>query len=339
MSNGPTRATTPAATGSSDETRFLPGYEPIHSPRWNYQRNIDTHYYRMSQLSFGSLLVAYLLGYITYAFAYFITTQPSPQSPIFLHDFLTHESLHFWQRIITSATFTTYTALLYTNFHTNLVYLSLDLKHAYWDFVIALSTGLFFGLSMLFPLTQLFWLSVLGLFSIYRLTTALNDYSEQVCRRVAKKAKWTIPGPSPLENKWTREMLRLVRPILRDELQETKDRILESWSKPFQKSSLYAMILLFVVPLAIFLLELSEFGPSELHQDFEKTLFAIHFVATTLVMLYLFWLLRRTGADLPGELDIKDGILDHRLIKALNKATKQVKAIPQYKRPGFRPPS
>ncbi len=321
--------------------QFLNGFATIHSPRWNYHRNIETLYYRMSELSFGSLLVAYLLGFITFAAALFLPPQQGDYPLLLAQSVTTHNFLLFYQQILTSAIFSCFTALLYISFHQSLVYLSLDLKDAAKDFILSLSTGLLFGLSMLFPLTIMFCISLLTFLALVRKVAALKHYGEHVCVEVASRAGWHIPGSSPIGKKIRREIVKWVMPIVMAELRATPDPVVSSWGRGFTPFTFIATTLIMTISLLLFVLEWANDSVTILFSEAMDMLVNVNVVLTTVVAIYLFSLLMRAGGNLASEQQIRKGVLDEKLIRVLEQVQKRLEETPDYKRPGFerRPPA
>jgi len=118
-------------------------------PSKAYEEAFGSPVYRLSELMFGSLLAAYVLGFIGFAAAY---SKPSV-APV------SGELAIAWQLILfrapfllISITYAYVTAGFYVYYHAGIMTMPhMPLERIRLDFAVALSQAMFFGVSMLHP--------------------------------------------------------------------------------------------------------------------------------------------------------------------------------------------
>ncbi len=136
--------------------------------------------YRLSELMFGSLLAAYVLGFVGFASAFVghvstsveaAAASPSPISPLL--DLLNPETLNF---LLISVAFSYLTASLYISYNVSILTMPhLPLYRLSWDFLIALLQAILFGFAMLYPVLLPVTLSSLLL--VARVRQVLENYA------------------------------------------------------------------------------------------------------------------------------------------------------------------
>jgi hypothetical protein len=146
----------------------------IGKPSENYKKNILTFAYRLSELVFGSLLAAYLLGFVSACFTiiqvgrtskyYYLQNFVSlmrgePQvapTTIELQSVDIDPLIVCLQYLLNSISFSVLTAFFYFTFQQTVLHIETDFRKSYFDFIWACLVGIFFGFTMLFPFTSLF---------------------------------------------------------------------------------------------------------------------------------------------------------------------------------------
>lgn len=112
------------------------------NPAQSYNEAKGDLVYRLSELMFGSLLAAYVLGFVGF------TAYLNPSS---LNLLLVLPQLVTY--LFISTTFAYLTAATYLSYHSDILTLpTMPLNRMRYDFIIAVLQGILFGLSMLFPL-------------------------------------------------------------------------------------------------------------------------------------------------------------------------------------------
>lgn len=151
-------------------------------PASAYLQAIASPVYRLSELMFGSLLASYVLGFIGFAAAY---STPAV-SPLSAGNFFSLEELYLLRDqalvrapfFFISITFAYVTAGLYVAYHAGILTMPhMPLERLSFDFALALSQALLFGISMLYPMAFPFWLGVTLLFAALR---QLQEHRELV---------------------------------------------------------------------------------------------------------------------------------------------------------------
>jgi hypothetical protein len=149
--------------------------------------------------------------------------------------------------------FSAYTALLYVNFHQSILYLSLDQRKSSLDFLLAILIGICFGLSMIFPLSSMFWVACLAVGVLLRKRALLTDFGKHVGRRIAEQAGIVVErgsGPGDEEAAWSRELKPIVQE-LRKLLPTSGHPVVKSWG-PVSGFVWFAVALMGAIPLGLF---------------------------------------------------------------------------------------
>jgi len=158
----------------SDESTTKPSELP--PPSLAYRQAIASPIYRLSELMFGSLLASYVLGFLTFAAAYSGAGS----------DFFPGETLQKWGQVFPfldqipqilirspfffiSITYAYVTAGMYVTYHAGILTMHhMPFEHLRYDFALALSQALIFGISMLHPMAFPFWLGITLLLATFR---------------------------------------------------------------------------------------------------------------------------------------------------------------------------
>jgi hypothetical protein len=141
--------------GDPDEGEFIPGTN-IHFPSSAYRSACDSYPYRISELIFGSLLAAYILGFVSFG----------------IHSDL----IGIFQSLFISGTFCYLTAAYYLTYHNSILTMPhLPSEGLRFDFGIAILQAVLFGFSMIFP--NAFFLMVAASISVifWRQTKAYDQ--------------------------------------------------------------------------------------------------------------------------------------------------------------------
>ncbi|HEV7738085.1 MAG TPA: hypothetical protein VGO47_12020, partial [Chlamydiales bacterium] len=340
---------------------FLADFPSIHSPSYNRDTNRTTFAYRLSELVFGSLLASYVLGFIAFASVYLQPAtkfQVTPRNPNELmskilgleklkditallsfetvdqsiHINLMLQTVFSWnivllfQQLFISLLFSAYTALLYVNFHQSILYLSTDHRKSSVDFMLAIAIGISFGLSMIFPLSTIFWLGLLTVGVFRRRRILLLEYSDYVAFKITEEAHIKLDsGSTPGDEKATRE--RVVGPIrkeVEEALRSSSHDVVKSWVSAARKVwwAVGFMIVIPLIPLALEIWSILSnlFSGKDLtgaveypSQEWLKTLVSVN---TLFCFAASAFLLRRqydATRDMPLQEERGDAILDEEL--------------------------
>jgi hypothetical protein len=176
----------------------------IQPPSEAYQQAILSPVYRLSELMFGSLLAAYVLGFIGFAAANSQNVSPLP-----VGSFFSWEELYLlWEQALLRApfffisiTFAYVTAGLYVAYHAGILTMhAMPLGRLSFDFALALSQALLFGISMLYPMAFPFWLGVTLIFASLRQLQEHKELVESFCTELKGTA-----DTGPLRDRKSRE--------------------------------------------------------------------------------------------------------------------------------------
>lgn len=117
--------------------------ERVIKPSTAYDEAIDSPVYRLSELMFGSLLAAYILGFIGFLAARWSAQAVTPDKVLLIVEYT---SISIAYAYLTASFYVSYHAGILTMHHMPLARLGVD-------FLLALAQAVFFGLSMVFPIT------------------------------------------------------------------------------------------------------------------------------------------------------------------------------------------
>ncbi len=246
----------------------LKDFQSIQSPSGNRDANIKTFAYRLSELVFGSLLASYVLGFISFASVY---VQPSakyhfkPKEPgqlisaiagndklalnelagmfsidatdqglyvnLLLKTIFSINILMIVQQLLISVLFAALTALLYVNYHQSILYLSADQRKSSIDFILAIAVGISFGVSMIFPLSTIFWLGLLSVFVFRRRDVLVAEFIDHTALQIASVVGRSVqPGTNPGdENKNRTRIVGRIIPQIGAALRSSENAIIGSW--------------------------------------------------------------------------------------------------------------
>lgn len=239
------------------EARLAKGYLrdfEIARPTLNNIRNSRTFAYRLSELVFGSLLAAYILGFLAFIAPYVQPFQGSQGDCFivginfgsFLHLSACNDLTKIAQYLVNSLIFSIYTALIYLIYHQSISYISTNYQESYSDFLTALWVGVFFGLSMLFPMMMLFFVGCLILVVLNKKRRLLKPY----LNHFADKAHLVDDATDP-QNK---DDLDKARRHIMQALSQKSNPVLKSWSKVGGLGAWLAGGMLVVIPVIFLIL-------------------------------------------------------------------------------------
>lgn len=306
----------------------LESFKSIRSPSYNHDTNRQTFAYRLSEGVFGSLLASYVLGFMGFAALY-----PAPaveKFPLnsFLKTLATANFAMIFQVLMVSVLFSAYTALLYVNYHQSILYLSQNQRKSYLDFLLAITIGFFFGLSMTFPLSTMLWIGLLTICVFARRRALISDYAEYVAERIATEAQVTFNAGTGLGDD-KEHRAKVIRGIISDvkkALDNSNNPIIKSWvgKTLFVWVAVWIMVL---IPAVAFLVEffyIVAWGLQSSAADKPKDAFAFEFKVVMVLLILnicycaatsalLLWRLRATSADMPSHQENGDVNLDQTL--------------------------
>lgn len=276
-------------------TKWLKDFRSIPRPSSNRDANKQTFAYRLSELVFGSLLASYVLGFISFAAVY---VQPSAKyhfkikepdeliSAIAANPMLTMGDLAkkfsidatdqglyvnlllktifsinilmIFQQLLISVLFAAFTALLYVNYHQSILYLSADQRKSSNDFILAIGVGISFGVSMIFPLSTIFWLGLLSVFVFRRRDVLVAEFIDHTALQIASEIGQIVqPGANPGDEEKNRaRVVGRIVPQIREALQSSENPIIVSWMGTTTWRWNAVIGLMLGLPVALFTLEL-----------------------------------------------------------------------------------
>jgi len=213
------------------------------SPSQSRKEAVDSVVYRLSELMFGSLLAAYVLGFIGFAAAGPTrTTAFQGNLSAFYPEGLTY--------LCISTTFAYLTSALYISYHVSILTMPhLPLSRLRWDFLVALLQAVLFGLSMLSPVWFPFCTGCVLLAGITRQFWEHRALADWFCRDVFSSNP-ASPITAARENQRQRQELRRFRRSFAAELKQIDD--LSIWQS-VPKSTVGAVVLLIGGGLFVYL--------------------------------------------------------------------------------------
>ncbi|MBS1618617.1 MAG: hypothetical protein JST76_08865, partial [Bacteroidetes bacterium] len=148
-----------------------------------YRKNCASYTYRISELVFGSLLAAYILGFIN-------TGVGMVHSVVFPTSWsLLAAYFDLLDYVCISVSFALLTASTYITYHNSILTMpSIRVGNLRIDFILAISQAVLFGFSNLFPHTFLMWLSLSLIILIKRQRTLQTQLALSINHRFSSAA-------------------------------------------------------------------------------------------------------------------------------------------------------
>lgn len=255
QTNGPSRTELPRSSVVYDDDLITVYVEPkkddkerFAAPSVVYKDAIESPVYRLSELMFGSLLAAYVLGFIGFAAVYSRPDLgPSSGEAMFLWQLVLFRAPFFF----ISITYAYVTAGFYVAYHAGIMTMHhMPLENLRWDFALALSQALLFGIAMLHPMI---FPALLGLTLILTVFRQLQEH------RALVKSFFTKLDTGDIRTQ--KERLQDFRKKFKDLLKEKRFSLLSGWKAVPKKLLFYALILMVFSAASKFLV----------HLGFEKT--------------------------------------------------------------------
>ncbi len=301
-------------------------FPSIHKPSVNYKRNSQTFAYRLSELVFGSLLAAYVLGFVSVVFT-LVQSKNSGGTYFFL--------LSFWrasdwltmvtcvQYLLNSVTFSVLTAFFYFTYQQSVLHLDNDYRKSYLDFVWAGAVGVLFGITMVFPYTSLSVFGAMILGAIFYKSKRFKEFWKIISGAVAGLQ----PGGS--DSVLTDNALRLITEEL-NELGKSNDAdfmIIKSWLPEADWKSKWGGVALLAAGCIIVLVPWGfELEPNS-RWLFPSQLILIHCFLSGVLLWLIFQQLAEAASIMPYKViaDGREDALDEAFKKVLEGAQKKFK--------------
>lgn len=238
------------------KSSYLRDLQSIRSPSFNRDTNRNTFAYRLSELVFGSLLASYILGFISFASASAVATPGHIN--LIMTSLFSWTSIVILQQLLISILYSAFTALLYVNFHQSILYLSTNQRKSSTDFILAMAIGISFGISMIFPLSTIFWLGLLTAGVFLRRDNLLKAFTGHVALKIAEETGGKIlAGSAPGgEQDSQKNLIEPIIPEVMKALMSSQHPVIRSWVSETTwgwKVGIGAMVSL---PIAAFVAEL-----------------------------------------------------------------------------------
>jgi hypothetical protein len=238
----------------SQRRPHLKNFPSIGSPSYNYDSNRSTFAARLSEAVFGSLLAAFILGFVGFV-AVYLQSAGRIGSPTELAqgvDTLARVSLYpdgivMLQYLAISVQFSFYTALMYFNYHQSIMYLSSDQRKTAVDFIISVVIGLLYGISMLFPLATIFCIGVVTTAVLFRKYSLLRPYWLHLAHQLGKIQIDLDPTRGTSQSEDKRHGRRAVAKAL---LAKDNSPVLRSWGSSGGILAWAVACIMWVGPLA-----------------------------------------------------------------------------------------
>jgi hypothetical protein len=156
-------------------------HQDFPSPSESYDQAIDSPVYRLSELMFGNLLAAYVLGFINFIANHSLNPNSNGLWDIvlWLLPIAKYTSISIAFAYITASLYVTYHAGILTMHHMPLARLG-------FDFLVALAQAILFGFSMFFPRVFPIFLGVILIAAIYRQSREHKRLVQRFRRRYEK---------------------------------------------------------------------------------------------------------------------------------------------------------
>jgi hypothetical protein len=251
-----------------------------------------------------------------------VTADQGLQVNLLLRSLSTFGFLMVLQTLSISILFSIFTALLYVNFHQSILYLSLDQRKAAYDFIIAISIGICFGLSMIFPMSVMFWIGCLTLLVFIRKRALLREYGEHVCIEVARAGGWTVPSQSPSHHRQIDEIVAIILPKVNAALLAcTTNAVVRSWGRVGRWYMWLGIAIVILVPLGVFFGDLASGGTYMRTESELRWLVAGNVILCSAVACFLLRFLLKATSIMPSKADEENSEID----RVLNGILKPIK--------------
>lgn len=229
-------------------------------PSEAYRDAIKSPVYKLSELMFGSLLAAYVLGFLAFA-ANPANTPPDlielknlQEINPFLYEVIRHAVARL-PHLFISVTFAYVTAGAYVAYHAAILPMPhMPLAKLSTDFLLAMSQAVFFGASMMYPHTLPLWLGITLLIASLRQNSGYREVTRAFFYRLAVEPNKRDGAVEDLDN---RQALKDFRQDFRGEIR--KIRNFSSWKRiPWVVLFSGCILILFQVWLSLNLANLRE---------------------------------------------------------------------------------
>ena len=223
---------------------------PLSKPSEAYQQAFASPVYRLSELMFGSLLAAYVLGFIGFAAGY---STPAVSSVAGEPTLIWNLVLFRAPYLFISIAFAYVTAGFYVSYHAGILTMHhMPLENLRFDFALALSQALLFGVSMLHPLL---FPALLGFTLILAVLRQRQEHRALVESVAVQRHPFPAGGDPRMRKSASRDSIRKTRDNLRKLLKEEKFSLLRVWREVPMMLLLYAAILIIVSAVSKYLVE------------------------------------------------------------------------------------
>jgi hypothetical protein len=219
-------------------------------PSYNYEMARSTLVYRLSELVFGSLLAAYILGFATFGAT---TLQQSNSSSLYGISIINHgtnfiPAINIGIFALISMTYAYLTAGIYLQYHTGILTMpTMPVERSPLDFMVAVVQALLFGASMLAPRFHFLAIGLFLLITVSRQNTefkALAKYFVTEIRSRSHKAEPVGPENAYTENQKEKELNYKVKEIL-------AKSTLEGWH-PVKRGTIIGVAFLIIAGITAF---------------------------------------------------------------------------------------
>ncbi|MBN1568433.1 MAG: hypothetical protein JXA73_11360 [Acidobacteria bacterium] len=220
-------------------------------PTVAYEKAKNSPVYRLSELMFGSLLAAYVLGFVG-----FVAVNTDSNSPLV-------DPLKCLPYLAISLTYAYVTAGLYLSYHSGILTMHhIPLHHIRLDFALALSQAIFFGISMIFPPLFSLLLGITLLASAFRQHQEHRALVKGFYREVQPPHSALAGGPETSEKQFQKTFTRLLKePSSEEKLKESGQRFRYQELLGWGKTSLWTYCFsLFLIALCVVGLRIYHFN-------------------------------------------------------------------------------
>jgi hypothetical protein len=157
--------------------------------------------------------------------------------------------------LIISVTYSIVTALYYFNYHRIIMHVGQNRASSIWDFIISLSIGALFGLSLILPLASVFFLGCLFSLSLLRKRVLIRKYASTIAHKI-----YAVTDAATTDAE-TDDELHTVQNVSEENQKKvlstfsiSENRIIKTWVAQEKYSVYVGVAVMMLFPTAIFFL-------------------------------------------------------------------------------------
>lgn len=264
----------------AEESPFLDGFQRILKPSFAYLQACQSYPCRISELVFGSLLASYILGFVSVG-ASRVTAEVDTN--VAVATVLIYLSI--------SVTFSYLTAGFYTTYHKSILTMpNVPLDDLTNDFSLAICQAVFFGISMIWIETYLFFVGLLLIIVFVRQGRKVASLATFFMERVG-----TTPDPELRPTDTAKKDITAFVDAATKISKENKGH-LDGWIPVSSKRYIYASIILVIGVVIVYVLHGTI--PSKWTEFYTRWNFDVKWVLAVVYIVVGYFLLNRSQATI-----------------------------------------